>query len=183
MQGRLRKPFKYAGEDESDSVMDEQEQEEVIEALAAQDASMTRTYRKLFVAIPLVAAVYYEIATLLALLFFTSWENLAQHGMGFVSLYLTTTVASSIALSQPNDPFDQLERFLSWWKAPQSTNPQVVAWAAFVTALAGNVVVAREVFSDSHAWMSTLPPIRKFRVQPSSCRPEVELNYEYCDNR
>jgi len=165
--------------------MDEQEQEEVIEALAAQDASMTRTYKKLFVAIPFVAAVYYAIATLLALLFFTSWEKLTQHGMGFVSSYLTTTVASSIALSQPNvpsnDPFDQLERLLFKWKFPPSTNPYVVVWAAFVIALAGTVVVAREVFSDSHAWMSTLPPIRKFRVQSSPLYTEHEMNYGYRD--
>lgn len=42
---KIRKTFKYPEENELDPVIDEQEQEQVIETLANQDASITAAYK------------------------------------------------------------------------------------------------------------------------------------------
>ncbi|KAI5458107.1 hypothetical protein BGZ63DRAFT_407412 [Mariannaea sp. PMI_226] len=78
---RLRRTFHYPEEDSTDSqpeALDEQEQDELIELLAAENAARDLQFRRLLLAIPLLATVpyipslFHPATTLLALLSLTS---------------------------------------------------------------------------------------------------------------
>ncbi|KAH6885788.1 hypothetical protein B0T10DRAFT_84610 [Thelonectria olida] len=83
---RLRRTFHYPEEDSTDSqaeALDEQEQEELIELLAAENAARNAQFRRLLLAIPLIATFPYlpslfrPATTLLALLSLTSLASTA----------------------------------------------------------------------------------------------------------
>ncbi|KAK4496326.1 hypothetical protein PRZ48_012306 [Zasmidium cellare] len=64
---RLRKAFRYPSEDDdSNSDLDEEHQEKLIEDLQTQDAASNDLYRKAFISIPLSGALFFLYSLLIA---------------------------------------------------------------------------------------------------------------------
>ncbi|EME44776.1 hypothetical protein DOTSEDRAFT_88811 [Dothistroma septosporum NZE10] len=65
---RLRKAFRYPSENDSDDdpELDEEHQEKLIEQLQTHDASQNALYRKTFLAIPVLAALFFLTTLIIA---------------------------------------------------------------------------------------------------------------------
>ncbi|KAF2718242.1 hypothetical protein K431DRAFT_139965 [Polychaeton citri CBS 116435] len=123
---RLRKAFKYPSEDDDDSNedLDEEHQERLIADFKAQDGQKNEQYRLAFLAVPLVAAMFFALRVALA----ASKRQRLSGFLGLSSLLCTAYVLHFMPLHAPERkgkrPVYQIEaektpieRYLVWLNA------------------------------------------------------------------
>ncbi|KAK7423916.1 hypothetical protein QQX98_000788 [Neonectria punicea] len=110
---RLRRTFQYPDEDSTDSqpeALDEQEQEDLIEALAAENAARDANFRRLLVAIPIVATIPYI-------------PSLLRPSTTLLALLSLTSLLSTAYLLHDQPPTTSGIAFLDAWARPKTPRP------------------------------------------------------------
>ena len=152
---RLRKTFKYPSDDEDDpDELDEEHQERLIADLQAEDKARNELYRKLYLAIPAAAALFFLYA------FFAS-RNAQQRLIALLSL-------SSLGCTAYMLHFMPLEAPARKGKVPQykldAAKGPVERYLVYLNAaLAGILLLASTVSwrkgANAEAWQQALPAI------------------------
>ncbi|KAH6977028.1 hypothetical protein BKA56DRAFT_587493 [Ilyonectria sp. MPI-CAGE-AT-0026] len=111
---RLRRTFQYPiDEDSTDSqpeALDEQEQEDLIESLAAENAARDAQFRRLLVAVPIVATIPYI-------------PSLLRPSTTLLSLLSLTSLLSTAYLLHHLPPASSGITFLDAWARPKTPRP------------------------------------------------------------
>ena len=152
---RLRKAFKYPREDDSEdeaNELDEEHQEKLIADLQAKDAGKNELYRKAFVAIPLVAAVYFLYA-------FVTASTARQRLIALMSISSLACTAYILQFLPTDAPERKGKRPLYQVEAAKSPIEKYLPYMNM--ALAGLLLLAATLSWSKHsredAWREALP--------------------------